>query len=224
MHAIHYPKSRDRYNADRISGLETQPCLLIFNAYTKKLHLVAGFKLKNNDACERGIPAQEAIVEWIGILAPTSDSLAVAEYAQRQNAAAMEAAKAASRAGAAGSRPRSTSRGTSQQFPDLSSLLSREAMTEYDWINDIWQGLLAPYVGYYSLDLTQVYSIFKRRHELKYTALEVIDLCGYSLLFSCESINTTTTLLSDMLEIEMPSSIFQRVLGSKSIKMLRGVR
>lgn len=56
------------------------------------------------------------------------------------------------------------------------------------WLRSIWKDLLCSDLGLCRMPLTEIYSFFKRRHQLKYTAMEITDVNGYSVLFSCESI------------------------------------
>ena len=56
----------------------------------------------------------------------------------------------------------------------------------------------------------------------RYTALEITDTRGFSLLFSCQSVHATSQMLVGLLEAELPSSIFRSVLGAKNLQMLRG--
>lgn len=67
------------------------------------------------------------------------------------------------------------------------SLLIAE-QNDNDWVEDIWKELLRSDLGYSHFPLAEVYSFFRRRHQLKYTALEVTDIKGYSVLYSCESV------------------------------------
>lgn len=57
-----------------------------------------------------------------------------------------------------------------------------------DWTEDIWKELLRNDLGYSRFPLSDIYSFFRRRHQLKYTAMEVTDVMGYSVLYSCESV------------------------------------
>ena len=57
-----------------------------------------------------------------------------------------------------------------------------------DWIEEIWKELLRSDLGYSRFPLNEIYSFFRRRHQLKYTALEITDSKGYSVLYSCESV------------------------------------
>lgn len=76
------------------------------------------------------------------------------------------------------------------------------------WLSGVWDELLGSDFGYCKMalsevlladcvllhayplrtDLVQIYTIFKRRHQLKSTALELTDINGVSMLFSFESI------------------------------------
>ena len=65
--------------------------------------------------------------------------------------------------------------------------------------------------------------VFKRRHHLKNTALELTDIHGYSLLFSCESETRCNDMLLALFEAELPASIFYSVIGMKNLQLLRGL-
>ena len=60
--------------------------------------------------------------------------------------------------------------------------------SDNDWVEDIWKELLRSDLGYSRFPLSEIYSFFRRRHQLKYTAMEVTDVMGYSVLYSCESV------------------------------------
>ena len=64
-----------------------------------------------------------------------------------------------------------------------------------DWIEEIWKELLRSDLGYSRFPLNEIYSFFRRRHQLKYTALEITDSKGYSVLYSCESVEVIIYLL-----------------------------
>jgi hypothetical protein len=55
---------------------------------------------------------------------------------------------------------------------------------------------------------------------LKYTALEVTDVGGYSILFSCSTIKEINEILGKILRSELPHSIFNKILGYKTISQL----
>lgn len=57
-----------------------------------------------------------------------------------------------------------------------------------DWVEEIWTELLRSDLGYSRFPLSEIYSFFRRRHQLKYTAMEVTDVMGYSVLYACESV------------------------------------
>jgi hypothetical protein len=66
--------------------------------------------------------------------------------------------------------------------------LSLDQLNDNDWMEDIWKELLRSDLAYSRIALADVYSFFRRRHELKYTATEITDVMGYSVLYSCESV------------------------------------
>jgi hypothetical protein len=84
-----------------------------------------------------------------------------------------------------------------QEFDKLNTTHSRPVSgvsqatdwNDNDWVEEIWKELLRSDLGYSHFPLSEVYSFFRRRHQLKYTALEVTDVKGYSVLYSCESVS-----------------------------------
>lgn len=66
--------------------------------------------------------------------------------------------------------------------------LSLGEQNDNDWVEEIWKELLRSDLGYSRFPLSEIYSFFRRRHQLKYTALEVTDVMGYSVLYACESV------------------------------------
>lgn len=65
--------------------------------------------------------------------------------------------------------------------------LPRLGLGESEWLCGIWREVLSSEGGYKRVPLDEIYTVFKRRHQLKYTALRVTDTAGYSLLFSCDT-------------------------------------
>ena len=62
----------------------------------------------------------------------------------------------------------------------------------------VWAELLKPDTGYKHIDLSEVYTVFKHRYQLKATAIEVTDTSGHSLLFSCATMKVgSATALHD---------------------------
>lgn len=66
--------------------------------------------------------------------------------------------------------------------------VSDQLQNDNDWVEEIWKELLRNDLGYSRIPLSEIYSFFRRRHQLKYTAMEVTDVMGYSVLYSCESV------------------------------------
>ena len=66
--------------------------------------------------------------------------------------------------------------------------LSLDEQNDIDWVEDIWKELLRSDLGYSRFPLAEVYSFFRRRHQLKYTAMEITDVMGYSVLYACDSV------------------------------------
>ena len=94
---------------------------------------------------------------------------------------------------------------------------------EIDWLAGIWQEVLSSEDGYRCIPLDEIYTVFKRRHQLKYTALRVTDTAGYSLLFSCETELKCDEVLLRLFEADLPASLFHQVIGIKNFQMLRGL-
>jgi hypothetical protein len=69
--------------------------------------------------------------------------------------------------------------------------LALSEQNDNDWVEEIWKELLRSDLGYSRIPLPEIYSFFRRRHQLKYTALEVTDVKGYAVLYSCESVQVT---------------------------------
>ena len=73
------------------------------------------------------------------------------------------------------------------------------------------------------MPLDEVYTVFKRRHQLKYTALRVTDTAGYSLLFSLDSEAKCDEMLLRLFEADLPASLFNNVIGIRNLQLLRGL-
>jgi hypothetical protein len=143
-----------------------------------------------------------------------------------------------------------------QEFDKLNTTHSRPVsgvsqatdLNDNDWVEEIWKELLRSDLGYSHFPLSEVYSFFRRRHQLKYTALEVTDVKGYSVLYSCESVSVCAqqllkrdvscaqlffgvvfvmqeneVILVELLESDLPSSIFNRVIGIHQLQLLRSI-
>lgn len=65
------------------------------------------------------------------------------------------------------------------------------------WAETIWKEFLSIEGSFRGISLSEVHSVFKRRHHLKYTALEVTDTRGIPVLFSCanQDVRRTTNVL-----------------------------
>lgn len=71
------------------------------------------------------------------------------------------------------------------------------------WLQLLWKDLLdgndSGFEGigssaYDYMAFNDIFSVFKRRHHLKYTALEMTDVHGYSILFSCSSVEVSEAI------------------------------
>ena len=199
------------YNVQKIVGLELQRAVVVLTP--KKLHILGGFRAADRNKTklfastavigEGSVKGADCVLEWVG-LNPSADegSLKAVEEAT-QNAKDLQNAT------------------TNISIADASRL-PREETSEETWLKNIWSVMLGTNAGYVVMPLQELYSIFKRRHHLKYTALEITDTSGYSLLFACASQDAMSQLLVSMLEAELPASIFRRTLGAKNMQMLRG--
>ena len=101
--------------------------------------------------------------------------------------------------------------------------LPSQQVKEEDWLADIWKEILGSEEGYRCMPLDEVYTVFRRRHQLKYTALRVTDTAGYTLLFSCESEIKCDEVLLRLFEEDLPASLFYSVIGIKNLQLLRGL-
>ena len=57
---------------------------------------------------------------------------------------------------------------------------------------------------------------------MKYTAIEITDVRGYAVLFSCEEVSDLDFILAKLLESDLPESIFNRIIGIKNVQLMRG--
>ena len=131
----------------------------------------------------------------------------------------------------------------------ISMGISDQLQNDNDWVEEIWKELLRNDLGYSRFPLSEIYSFFRRRHQLKYTAMEVTDVMGYSVLYSCESVVVSSLPIYDLpsywinylflfcfehfqeneqilvtlLQSELPSSIFNRVIGIAQLQLLRSI-
>ena len=94
---------------------------------------------------------------------------------------------------------------------------------EVEWLADIWKEVLSLEDGYRCFPLDEVHSVFKRRHQLKYTALRITDTSGSTLLFSCDSEAKCDEVLLRLFEADLPASLFHQVIGIKNLQLLRGL-
>jgi hypothetical protein len=65
--------------------------------------------------------------------------------------------------------------------------------------------------------------VFKRRHQLKYTALEITDIHGFAVLFSCNSVDDANTILAKFLQSPNPPILFRGINSFKNIQGFLGV-
>ena len=204
-------KSTIFYNVQKIVGLELQRAVVVFTSVN--LHVLGGFRAVDktrtrgvagiddlDDAYVKGV---DCILEWVGLTpAAAEGSLKAFEDTVKR------------------SRNKRHSSGTDADTP--STPRRKVENNEEIWLNKIWSIMLGYDAGYLVMPLQEIYSIFKRRHHLKYTALEITDTAGVSILFACASQDAMNKLLVSMLEAELPSSIFRLTLGAKNMQLLRG--
>ena len=95
--------------------------------------------------------------------------------------------------------------------------------TESARLAAVWRTLLGSDLEYYSTQLSQVYSVFRRRHQLKATAIEIVDTSGFPVLFAAGRVEECNKILSALFQAELPSSLFHKTIGIKNLELLRGV-
>ena len=100
---------------------------------------------------------------------------------------------------------------------------STQQTSESEWVAGIWKELLSSEEGYRCYPLDDIHTIFKRRHQLKYTALRITDAAGSSVLFSCDTEAKCDELLLKLFESDLPASVFHQVIGMRNLQLLRGV-
>ena len=79
------------------------------------------------------------------------------------------------------------------------------------------------YVPFSVYSLPHSLTIYQLFIQLKYTALELSDTRGSVVLFSAVGVAEAEAILGRLLEHDLPSSIFHRVLGSNFLTAIRGV-
>lgn len=185
------------FNIQRIYGLEAQPGILILSS--TNLHILAGFRLKQSRN------PNDKTLEWKSSVGQVSVGGEPVQVASSNSLAFSEEAASGTSASASGSK-------------DLQPMDA-----ENRWLRSVWRDLLESDFVYQKMPLDEVYSIFKRRYQLKNSAMEITDTTGYSLLFSCESVTECNDVLLKLMEAELPASIFYRVIGLKNLELLRGL-
>jgi hypothetical protein len=193
----------------RIHGLEAQPALLVLTA--TNLHIINGFRCKfptaRRPSLSGGVNAghghnnSDKTIEFVGSTS-ASAALDAANAAQwRTNRARVVTVEAPS-------------------FEDLyqpGSFVGRQMAEDSKWILEVWEDLLSSDNGYTRLALKdvssccsrlrcivsficniwvcgrQIYSIFKRRHQLKSCAIELADIHGLSVLFAFNSVPVSSS-------------------------------
>ena len=137
---------------------------------------------------EGSVKGSDCVLEWIGTsVGPNEGSLLAMEESIQRN-------------------KKKESIGDNSSGPYAFGVYRSEEM----WLDEIWSALLSDddtNVGYWCYPVREIYSIFKRRHHLKYTALELTDIHGYSVLISCINVDITNQLLVAMLGSDMPFPI-----------------
>jgi Beige/BEACH domain len=97
-----------------------------------------------------------------------------------------------------------------------------DASSSYDWLTMLWKDLLCSEYAYHCMPLTSVYTIYKKRYELKLQALEITDVTGYSVIFSCHGGDRADKVIKILLQNEMPNSLFSRIGPVNLLSMFRG--
>lgn len=102
------------------------------------------------------------------------------------------------------------------------SELSDDLLSEEEWVKCVWKDLIESETAFFHIPIEDIYSFFKRRYQLKHTAMEITDSKGHSVLFSCSSVSDCDVILTTLLERDLPSSIFNKMMGLKNLQLLRG--
>jgi hypothetical protein len=93
--------------------------------------------------------------------------------------------------------------------PDISfdftdETLENTVLSDKEAMRKSWEIILASDQPYHVVPFDEVYSIFRRRHQLKNQAIEITDTTGYSILFSLESVGDANEILLKLLQAELP--------------------
>lgn len=80
--------------------------------------------------------------------------------------------------------------------------------------------LLSEY-SYHCMPLSSIYTIYKKRYELKLQALEISDTSGYSIIFSCNGVERADKVIKMLLQNDLPNSIFSYMGAGNVFSMLR---
>jgi hypothetical protein len=90
------------------------------------------------------------------------------------------------------------------------------------WLEDLWKDLLVSEYAYHCIPLDKVYTIYKKRYELKLQALEISDTSGYSIIFSCNGVDKADKIFQRLLQFDLPQSIFNNI-GVNMLSVIRGL-
>jgi len=193
------------FNIQRIYGLEAQPGILILSA--TNLHILTGFRLKQTRNPSDKILEWKSSVTQAGVRSEGGRGGGEPLQVVPKNLTFTPVSSDELSSGASG----------------VAGTMELQFDTENRWLRSIWRDLLESDFSYQRMPLDEVYSIFKRRYQLKNSAMEITDTRGYSLLFSCETVAECNDVLLKLMEAELPASIFYRVIGLKNLELLRGL-
>jgi len=83
------------------------------------------------------------------------------------------------------------------------SSASNNDYNDNDFIDDIYKELLRSDLGYSRFSLSDIYSFYRHRYELKYTAMEITDVNGYSALYACSTVEVIMMMMMIMSKVIM---------------------
>lgn len=220
----HELKKCQFYNIDRIFGLESQVGLLVLTPLN--LHLISGFKCMSTDTTK---VFSELAFDYTYHFQPKSQQPAVPDgrpvavnkvdekfinlnSIHNENVLAYSSSIYS---------PYNTILGevyaASNAVQNVYQMCGEQA-----WVNEIWIEMLESEMFYDKIKIEDIHSFFKRRFQLRSAALEVADTRGHAVLFSCDTEEHCDEILTALLEHDLPSCIFNKLVGLKNIQLLRG--
>lgn len=241
-----------KFNVQRISGLESQSALVvltrtnlhILNGF--RIKSVGGSSTVSSTVTNSGGKAGEGrvVVEWVASCSAATaarDAVLSSSTSTPSYSSGLASNSSASSSNNPYTKPDRTMKSTPlKDIPFSKAVLAAAEIAytaaavglggstvprlgESEWLSGIWKEVLSSEGGYRKIPLDEIYTVFKRRHQLKYTALRVTDTAGYSLLFSCETEAKCEEALQRLFEADLPASLFQHVVGLKNLQLLRGL-